>query len=337
MATSTQRETTVTITGAGGQIGYALLYRIAAGDMLGPDRPVRLRLLEIPQGIRSAEGAALELQDCAFPLLRHVEVTDVPVVAFDGCEIAMLVGARPRGPGMERSDLLAANAGIFGPQGAAIGAGASDAIRVVVVGNPANTNALIAAASASGVPANRFTALTRLDHNRAVGQLTEALEVPADRVERVAIWGNHSATQFADVTYARVDGRSAVEALAERLGGHREAETWLDDEFLPRVARRGAEIIEVRGSSSVASAANAAIEHVRDEQAGTEWTSAAVVSRGEYGVPDGLVCSFPVRSDGDGYRVIEGLEVDDRQRARIDASVAELVAERDAVRALGVL
>jgi malate dehydrogenase len=329
--------TTVTITGAGGQIGYALLFRIAAGEMLGSDRPVRLRLLEIPQGLRGAEGAALELQDCAFPLLREVEVTDDPASAFEGANIALLVGARPRGPGMERADLLAANAGIFGPQGAAINAGAADDIRVVVVGNPANTNALIAAASAPDVPADRFTALTRLDHNRAVGQLTEVLGARADEITRLAIWGNHSATQFPDLSHALVRGESVTEALAARLGGLAAAEAWLDDVFIPRVAKRGAEIIEVRGSSSVASAANAAIEHVRDEQAGTPWTSAAVVSRGEYGVPEGLVCSFPVSWDGSGYRVIEDLPVDDRSRARIDASVAELAAERDAVRALGVL
>jgi malate dehydrogenase len=329
--------TTITITGAGGQIGYALLFRIAAGEMLGPDQPVRLKLLEISQGLRSAEGAALELQDCAFPLLRDIDVTDDPLQAFDGAGIALLVGARPRGPGMERADLLAANAGIFGPQGAAIGAVAADDIRVVVVGNPANTNALIAAASAPDVPADRFTALTRLDHNRAVGQLTDALDAEADEISRLAIWGNHSATQFPDVSHARVRGESVIEALASRLGGLAAAEAWLDEVFIPRVAKRGAEIIEVRGSSSVASAANAAIEHVRDEQAGTSWTSAAVVSRGEYGVPAGLVCSFPVSSDGTGYRVIEGLPVDDRARARIDASVAELAAERDAVRDLGLL
>jgi malate dehydrogenase len=329
--------TTITITGAGGQIGYALLFRIAAGEMLGPDQPVRLKLLEISQGLRSAEGAALELQDCAFPLLRDIDVTDDPLQAFDGAGIALLVGARPRGPGMERADLLAANAGIFGPQGAAIGAVAADDIRVVVVGNPANTNALIAAASAPDIPADRFTALTRLDHNRAVGQLTDALDAAADEISRLAIWGNHSATQFPDVSHARVRGESVIEALASRLGGLAAAEAWLDEVFIPRVAKRGAEIIEVRGSSSVASAANAAIEHVRDEQAGTSWTSAAVVSRGEYGVPAGLVCSFPVSSDGTGYRVIEGLPVDDRARARIDASVAELAAERDAVRDLGLL
>lgn len=337
MATSSRSATTVTITGAGGQIGYALLFRIAAGAMLGADRPVRLNLLEIPQGLRSAEGAGLELQDCAFPLLHGVEVTDDPRTAFDGCSIALLVGARPRGPGMERADLLAANAGIFGPQGAALNAGAAADVRIVVVGNPANTNALIAAASAPDIPADRFTALTRLDHNRALGQLTEALDARPDEIEHLAIWGNHSASQFPDVSHALVGGEPVIDTLAARLGGLAEAAAWLDDVFIPRVAGRGAEIIEVRGSSSVASAANAAIEHVRDEQAGTPWTSAAVVSRGEYGVPEGLVCSFPVSSDGTGYRVIEGLPVDDRARARIDASVAELVSERDAVRALGAL
>ncbi len=339
--------TTVTITGAGGQIGYALLFRIAAGDMLGPDRPVRLRLLEIPQGMRAAEGAALELQDCAFPLLDAVELSDDPRVAFDGCNIALLVGARPRGPGMERADLLAANAGIFGPQGAAIGASAAVDVRVVVVGNPANTNALIAAASAApDVPADRFSALTRLDHNRAVGQLAEALAVGPGAITDVTIWGNHSATQFPDVTHATLTRPDApgertplLAALALRLGGHEQAIAWLDDVFIPRVAQRGAEIIQVRGSSSVASAANAAIEHVRDEHHGTPngWTSAAVVSRGEYGVPEGLVCSFPVTSDGTGYRVVEGLELDDRGHRRLDASVAELIAERDAVRELGVV
>ena len=336
-AASEKPPITVTLTGAGGQIGYALLFRIAAGDMLGVDRPVRLRMLEIPQGIRAAEGAALELQDCAFPLLREIEVTDDPLVAFDGCSIAMLVGARPRGPGMERADLLAANAGIFGPQGAAIAAAAADEVRVVAVGNPANTNALIAAASAPDIPAERFSALTRLDHNRATGQLMAVLDAAADDIDAVAIWGNHSATQFPDVSHATVRGEPALEALAQRLGGLAAAETWLEEEFIPRVARRGAEIIEVRGSSSVASAAHAAIEHVRDEQTGTGWTSAAIVSRGEYGVPEGLVSSFPVFSDGSGYRVIEGLPIDDRARAGIDRSVAELVAERDAVRDLGRL
>lgn len=331
--------TTVTVTGAGGQIGYALLFRIAGGAMLGPDRPVRLRLLEIPQGLAAAEGAALELQDCAFPLLRGVEITDDARAAFDGTNVALLVGARPRTAGMERGDLLAANAGIFGPQGAALNEVAADDVHVLVVGNPANTNALIAAASAPDIPADRFHALTRLDHDRAVGQLSAALDVPADAIRDVAIWGNHSATQFPDVAHATVDGRPVLDALADRLGGHDRATAWLDDEFIPRVAKRGAEIIAVRGSSSAASAANAAISHVRDAVRGTAsgWTSAAVVSRGEYGVPEGLVSSFPVTSDGAGYRIVEGLELDARGRARLDASVAELAAERDAVREMGVL
>lgn len=331
--------TTVTVTGAGGQIGYALLFRIAAGDMLGPDRPVRLRLLEIPEGLKSAEGAALELQDCAFPLLAEVEITDDPRVAFDGANLAMLVGARPRGAGMERADLLAANAGIFGPQGAALNEVAAGDIRVVVVGNPANTNALIAAAAAPDIPGERFAALTRLDHDRALAQLAAALEAPVAAVQGVAIWGNHSATQFPDVAHASVNGRPVLDALADKLGGADAAASWLDDVFVPRVAKRGAEIISVRGSSSAASAANAAISHVHDLVHGTAngWTSAAVLSHGEYGVPEGLYSSAPVTSDGTAYRVVDGLDLDPRGRARLDASVTELVAERDAVQALGVI
>jgi len=327
--------TTITLTGAGGQIGYALLFRIAAGNLLGPDEKVRLRLLEIPQGLGAAEGAALELQDGAFGLLEHVEVTDDPAVGFDGADLALLVGARPRGPGMERGDLLAANAGIFGPQGAAIAAHAADGVRVTVVGNPANTNALIAAASADGVPAERFSALTRLDENRARAQLAQTLAVPVDTVRRVPIWGNHSATQFPDVSYATVGGQPVYAALEAIVG---DVPRWLDETFIPRVAKRGAEIIQVRGSSSVASAANATIEHVRDWVQGTEdWTSAGVVSHGEYGVPEGLISSFPVRSVDGGWQIVEGLEVSDWARARIDASVAELVEEREAVRSLGLL
>ena len=327
------------MTGAGGQIGYALLFRIAAGAMLGTDRPVRLRLLEIPQGIAAAEGTALELQDCAFPLLRDVEITDDPAVAFEGANIALLVGARPRTAGMERADLLAANAGIFGPQGAALNEAAADDVRVVVVGNPANTNALIAAASAPDIPAERFAALTRLDHDRALAQLAAKLAVPVRELRGVTIWGNHSATQFPDVAHATVAGRPVLDALAERLGGADAAIAWLDNEFIPRVAKRGAEIISVRGSSSAASAANAAIAHMRDSILGTRdgWTSAALISRGEYGVPEGIVSSFPVTSDGSGYRIVEGLDLDARGRALRDASIAELVAERDAVRELGVL
>lgn len=327
--------TTITLTGAGGQIGYALLFRIAAGDLLGPDEKVRLRLLEIPQGLGAAEGAALELQDGAFGLLEHVEVTDDAAVGFDGCDLALLVGARPRGPGMERGDLLAANAGIFGPQGAAIAAHAAEGVRVTVVGNPANTNALIAAASADGVPAERFTALTRLDENRARAQLAQTLAAPVDTVRRVPIWGNHSATQFPDVSHATVGGEPVSDALEAIVG---DVPTWLDETFIPRVAKRGAEIIQVRGSSSVASAANATIEHVRDWVHGTDdWTSAGVVSHGEYGVPAGLISSFPVRSIDGEWQIVEGLEVSDWARARIDASVAELVDEREAVRALGML
>lgn len=332
---------TVTVTGAGGQIGYALLFRIAAGAMLGFDQPVRLRLLEIPAGLGAAEGAALELQDCAFDLLETVDITDDPATAFDGTNVALLVGARPRGPGMERADLLAANAGIFGPQGAALNSAAADDVRIVVVGNPANTNALIAANSAPDIPAERFTALTRLDHNRATGLLAATLGEPASTISDVAVWGNHSATQFPDVAHATVSGRPVVDALADRLGGAAAAHTWLDEEFVPRVAGRGAEIIRVRGSSSVASAANASIEHMHDwvlgRPDGAGWTSAAVASRGEYGVPEGLVCSFPVRSTGTGYEIVEGVDLDERGRTRLRASVAELESERDAVRSLGLL
>ncbi|GAA1166797.1 malate dehydrogenase [Microbacterium oxydans] len=327
--------TTITITGAGGQIGYALLFRIAAGDLLGPDEKVRLRLLEIPQGLGAAEGAALELQDGAFGLLEHVEVTDDAAVGFDGADLALLVGARPRGPGMERADLLAANGGIFGPQGAAIAANAAPGVRITVVGNPANTNALIAAASADGVPAERFTALTRLDENRARAQLALTLGVPVHTVRRVPIWGNHSATQFPDISHATVGGRPVLEPLEQIVG---DVTTWLDETFIPRVAKRGAEIIQVRGSSSVASAASATIDHVRDWVHGTDdWTSAGVVSHGEYGVPEGLISSFPVRSVDGEWQIVEGLEPTDWARTRIDASVAELVEEREAVQALGLL
>lgn len=327
--------TTITLTGAGGQIGYALLFRIAAGDMLGPDESVRLRLLEIPQGMGAAEGAALELQDGAFGLLEHIEVTDDPAVGFDGADLALLVGARPRGPGMERADLLAANAGIFGPQGAAIAAHAAPGVRVTVVGNPANTNALIAATSADGVPAERFTALTRLDENRARAQVAQTLAVPVDEVRQVTIWGNHSATQFPDLSQATVAGQPALDALATTVG---DVQAWQADTFIPRVAKRGAEIIEVRGSSSVASAASATIDHVRDWVLGSEeWTSAGVVSHGEYGVPEGLISSFPVQSVDGAWQIVEGLDIGEWARARIDASVAELLDEREAVRRLGLL
>ncbi|UOR00376.1 malate dehydrogenase [Leucobacter allii] len=321
--------TTVTITGAGGQIGYAAMFRIASGAMLGADRPVRLRLLEIPQGMRGAEGAALELADCAFPLLAGVELSDDPAVAFDGANVALLVGSRPRTAGMERGELLAANGAIFGPQGRAIGEHAAADVRVAVVGNPANTNALIAQQHAPDVPAERFTALTRLDHNRAVGLLAAEAGARVKEIAGVAIWGNHSATQYPDVSHATIAGRAALEVVDP---------AWARGAFVERVAQRGAEIIEVRGGSSVASAANAAIEHVRDWVRGDgAVTSAALVSRGEYGVPEGLVSSFPVRSVDGAWEVVEGLGIDAFSRGRIDASVAELAAEREAVRELGLL
>ncbi|SEB49238.1 malate dehydrogenase (NAD) [Paramicrobacterium humi] len=328
---SMTRPLTVTVTGAAGQIGYALLFRIASGQMFGHDTPVRLRLLEIPQAVRAAEGTAMELEDCAFPLLADVEVTDDVDVAFEDANVAMLVGARPRGAGMERADLLQANGGIFGPQGAAIAANAASDARVVVVGNPANTNALIAASHAEGVPAERFTALTRLDHNRAVAQLANETDATVGSVSGITIWGNHSATQYPDLSHATVGDRPARELVEE---------SWVRDEFIPRVAKRGAEIIEVRGASSAASAANAAIDHVRDWVLGTPgdaWTSAAVVSDGSYGVPEGLISSFPVTSNGGDWKIVPDLDIDAFSRERIDASVAELVAERDAVRELGLL
>lgn len=333
------RPVTVTLTGAGGQIGYALLFRIASGAMLGPDTAIRLNLLEIPQGVKAAEGAALELQDSAFPLLRHVEVYDDATAAFSGTNIALLVGARPRGPGMERSDLLAANGGIFGPQGAAINAGAADDIRVVVVGNPANTNALIASANAPDVPSDRFTALTRLDHNRALGQLSVAVDTPVNGIRGVTIWGNHSATQFPDIAHATAAGDPVPALLAARLGGIDATKEWLVNEFIPRVAKRGTEIIEVRGSSSVASAAAATIDHVRDWVDGTPdgWTSAAVVSDGSYDVPEGLISSFPVTSQSGAWQIVPGLGIDEFARRRIASSVAELEDEREAVRALGLI
>ncbi|WP_394553155.1 malate dehydrogenase [Agromyces sp. MMS24-JH15] len=331
---------TITLTGAGGQIGYAALFRIAAGDLLGPDTPVRLRLLEIPQGLRAAEGAALELQDAAFPLLEDVELTDDPGTAFDGANLAFLIGARPRTAGMERGDLLAANGGIFGPQGRAINDRAADDVRVAVVGNPANTNALIAQSNAPDVPPERFSALTRLDHNRALGQLSAALDVPVSHIRDVIIWGNHSASQFPDVAHATAEGRPVPDVLAARFGSEAAARAWLVEAFIPRVAKRGAEIIEVRGSSSVASAASAAIDHVRDWVLGTGdrgWTSAAIVSDGSYGVPAGLVSSFPVTSDGRDWTIVDELVIDEFSRTRIEASVLELQEEREAVRALGLV
>jgi malate dehydrogenase len=322
----------VTVTGAAGQIGYALLFRIASGQMLGPDTPVHLSLLEIPAAVTAAEGTAMELDDCAFPLLDRISISDDPRQAFDGANIALLVGARPRGPGMERADLLEANGGIFKPQGEAINAGAADDIRVLVVGNPANTNALIAASAAPDVPMERFTAMTRLDHNRAIAQLANKLGKPVDSVTRMTVWGNHSSTQYPDLYHARVDGEEARKVVDD--------DVWIRDEFIPRVAKRGAEIIEARGASSAASAANAAIDHIHDWVLGTpegDWTSMSIPSDGSYGVPEGIISSFPVTCSGGDYHVVEGLDIDGFSRERIDASVAELQEEREAVSQLGLI
>ncbi|MDN4480938.1 malate dehydrogenase [Demequina muriae] len=323
---------TVTVTGAAGQIGYALLFRIASGQLLGADVPVKLNLLEIPQGMKAAQGTAMELDDCAFPLLAGVDIFDDPTAAFDGVNIGLLVGARPRGPGMERGDLLAANGGIFGPQGQAINAGAADDVRVLVVGNPANTNALIASAHAPDVPADRFNAMMRLDHNRALAQLAAKTGTPVSEIRKVAIWGNHSAKQYPDIAHATIGGRPAVDAVGD--------EAWVSDEFVPTVAKRGAAIIEARGASSAASAANAAIEHVHDWVNGTpegDWTSVALPSDGSYGVPEGLVSSFPAVSKDGAWEIVQGLDIAAGAREKIDASVAELAEERDAVRELGLL
>ena len=323
---------TVTVTGAAGQIGYALLFRIASGQLLGPGTSIKLRLLEIPQAVKAAEGTAMELEDCAFPLLRGIDITDDAMAAFDGANMALLVGARPRTKGMERGDLLEANGGIFAPQGKAINAGAADDIRVLVVGNPANTNALIAQAAAPDVPAERFTAMTRLDHNRAISQLAAKLGVPVTEVRRMTIWGNHSATQYPDLFHAEVGGRNAAEAV----GDH----DWLASTFIPTVAKRGAAIIEARGASSAASAASATIDHARTWVQGTpdgDWVSMAVRSDGSYGVEEGLISSFPVTVKDGAWSIVQGLEIDEFSRGRIDASVKELAEERDAVKGLGLI
>ncbi len=322
----------VTVTGAAGQIGYALLFRIASGAMLGAQVPVALRLLEIPAAMSAAAGTAMELDDCAFPLLAEIDISDDPNVAFDGVNVALLVGARPRGPGMERADLLEANGGIFKPQGQAINAHAASDVKVLVVGNPANTNALIAMSHAQDVPRERFSAMMRLDHNRAIGQLAAKAGVSVAEVTNMTVWGNHSASQYPDIFHAKVAGRSAAEVVSDQ--------SWLENEFIPTVQKRGAAVIQARGSSSAASAANAAIDHVRDWVQGTapgEWVSMAVPSDGSYGLPEGVIAGVPVRCAGGAYTIVEGLEINDFSRGRIEASAAELVAERDAVRELGLL
>ncbi len=322
----------VTVTGAAGQIGYALLFRIASGQLLGPDTPVSLRLLEITPALKAAEGTAMELDDGAFPLLAGIDITDDATKAFDGVNVALLVGARPRSAGMERADLLSANGGIFKPQGEAINAGAASDVRILVVGNPANTNALIAASHAPDVPTERFTAMMRLDHNRAISQLAAKTGAAVSDISRITIWGNHSASQFPDILHADIAGKNAFETVNDQA--------WYENEFIPTVAKRGAAIIEARGASSAASAANAAIDHVYDWVHGTpegDWTSVGMVSDGSYGVPEGIIAGFPARSVGGAWQIVQGLEIDEFSRARIDASVAELVGERDAVKELGLI
>lgn len=322
----------ITVTGAAGNIGYALLFRIASGALLGPDQRVNLRLLEIPQAVKAAEGTAMELFDSAFPTLGSIDIFDDANAAFAGANIAFLVGSMPRKAGMERSDLLSANGGIFGPQGAAINAGAADDIKVLVVGNPANTNALIAASHAPDVPASRFTAMTRLDHNRALAQLAAKTGAHVSELDKVTVWGNHSTTQYPDLTHATVKGEPVTELLKDRA--------WVEDDFIPTVAKRGAAIIEARGASSAASAASAAIDHVRDWVQGVKdysWTSASIMSEGQYGVPEGIISSFPAVSENGEWKVVEGLEIDDFSRGKIDATAAELLEEKQAVESMGLI
>ena len=321
----------IAVTGAAGQIGYALVYRLASGDLLG-DEPVELRLLEVPAAVKALDGVAMELLDCAFPQLKGIEVTDDPAVAFDGANVAMLVGASPRSAGMERADLLEANAAIFAAQGRALAASAAPDVRVVVTGNPANTNALIASRHADGIPASRFTALTRLDHNRARAQLAAKARRPVADVTNVTIWGNHSATQYADAFNARICGKPADQWIAD--------DAWIAFDFIPTVARRGAAVIAARGRSSAASAANATIAHVRDWLLGTpggDWTSMAVVSDGSYGVPAGLVSSFPVRCRDGNWEIIQGLPLNAFARSRVNVSVDELKSEAEEVKSMGLL
>jgi len=321
----------VAVTGAAGQIGYSLLFRVASGALLGPDTPVELRLLEVTPALKALEGVVMELADCAFSTLAAVQTSDDPAVAFDGASVALLVGARPRTMGMERGDLLEANGAIFTGQGRALNEHAADDVRVTVTGNPANTNALIAMSNAPDIPAERFSALTRLDHNRALAQLAARTGAPVTDIRRLTIWGNHSATQYPDIFHAQVRGQNAAELVDE---------AWLEQEFIPTVQQRGAAIIEARGASSAASAASATIDHTRDWLQGSregDWFSMAVRSDGSYDVPEGLVSSFPVTTRDGSYEIVPGLAINDFSRQRIDVSARELADERDAVRHLGLL
>jgi len=322
----------VTVTGAAGQIGYALLPRIASGQLLGPDTAVELRLLEITPAMQALEGVVMELDDSAFPLLESVETSDDPNFAFDGANVALLVGARPRTKGMERADLLEANGGIFKPQGQAINDHAADDVKVLVVGNPANTNCLIAMSHAPDVPSERFTSMMRLDHNRAKAQLAKKVGAHARDVHRMTVWGNHSTTQYPDISHALVGDRPATELETGR--------SWIEDEFIPTVAKRGAAIIEARGASSAKSAASAAIDHVHDWVLGTpegDWVSMGIPSDGSYGIDQGIICGFPCTCSGGEWQIVQGLEIDDFSRERIDASVDELKSERDAVQGLDLI
>ncbi|NND12356.1 MAG: malate dehydrogenase [Acidimicrobiia bacterium] len=322
----------VAVTGAAGQIGYSLLFRIAAGEMLGPDQPVILQMLEITPALESLKGVVMELDDCAFPLLAGTVVTDDAEIGFGDANVALLVGAMPRREGMERSDLLEANGGIFGPQGKAINDNAADDIKVLVVGNPANTNALIAMSAAPDLDPSRFTAMTRLDHNRALSQLASKTGAAVHDVTNMTIWGNHSATQYPDIFHAEINGEPAATAIDDQA--------WLVNEFIPTVQKRGAAIIKARGASSAASAANAAIDHVHDWMMGTadgDWVSMAVPSDGSYGVAGGVISSFPCRTSGGSYAIVKGLDINEFSRERIEASVGELVAERDTVAELGLI
>ncbi|MCP3989571.1 MAG: malate dehydrogenase [Actinomycetia bacterium] len=322
----------VTVTGAAGQIGYSLLFRIASGEMLGADQPVILQMLEITPALGALDGVAMELEDCAFPLLAGMVKTDDANVAFGDADYALLVGAMPRKQGMERADLLQANGGIFGPQGKAINDSASSGIRVLVVGNPANTNALIAMNSAPDVDPRQFNAMTRLDHNRAMSQLATKVDTPITEITKMTIWGNHSTTQYPDLFHCEVSGKNAAALVNDQ--------DWLANTFIPTVAKRGAAIIDARGASSAASAANAAIDHMHDWVLGTpegDWVSMSVPSDGSYGVPEGIMSSFPCTVSGGEYQVVQGLDIDDFSRSKIDASAAELVEERDTVAGLGLI
>ena len=320
----------VTVTGAAGQIGYSLVFRIASGQLLGLDQPVDLRLLEIPPAMGALEGVAMELIDCAFPLLSGLDLHDDPNDAFDGVSIGLLVGSRPRTKGMERAELLSENGKIFTVQGKALNDHAAEDVKVLVVGNPANTNCLIAMSNAPDIPSERFTAMLRLDHNRAVAQLAAKLEIPVTDIAKMGVWGNHSPTMYPDLFHAEVRGEQAAKLVDDQV--------WIESDFLPNVGKRGAAIIEARGSSSAASAANAAIDHVYDWVNGTEdWVSMGVPSDGSYGVPEGLICGFPCTCAGGEYSIVQGLEIDDFSRSKIDASVAELTDERDTVSSQGLI